>query len=204
MSHLGATRRRGLNSLIAVVLALSMTMFGALVSTASATHRNPHRLHDTAKHVTVMSFIYGKTAAGRKVRGVFIPRQFKNIGDRLYAQGRLKGKIIRPGKDRHFAKSGVRIPLRLVNGKSVIPSAARVCPVLNLVLGPLNLNLLGLKVHLNRVVLNITAESGAGQLLGNLLCAVAGLLDGGPLSGVLTQLQGLLNRILAILAPLRA
>ena len=71
-------------------------------------------------------------------------------------------------------------------------------------LGPLNLNILGLEVDLNRVVLKVIANSGAGQLLGNLLCAVAGLLDGGPLGGLLTQLQGLLNRILAIVGPLRA
>ena len=76
--------------------------------------------------------------------------------------------------------------------------------MLNLVLGPVDLNLLGLQVHLNQVVLNVVAQSGAGQLLGNLLCAVAGLLDPGPLSGLLTQLQGLLNQILGALGGLRA
>jgi hypothetical protein len=66
------------------------------------------------------------------------------------------------------------------------------------VLGPLDLNLLGLVVHLDRVVLTIVAVSGAGNLLGNLLCAVAGLLDG---TGLLNALQiiNLLNRILAVL-----
>jgi hypothetical protein len=43
-------------------------------------------------------------------------------------------------------------------------------------------------VHLNQVC---TAVPGAGDLLGNLLCAVAGLLDGGPLAG----LADLLNQI---------
>ncbi len=70
------------------------------------------------------------------------------------------------------------------------------CDILNLVLGPLDLNLLGLEVHLNRVVLNIVAVSGTGNLLGNLLCAVAGLLDNG---GVLRQISQILNSILAIL-----
>jgi hypothetical protein len=70
---------------------------------------------------------------------------------------------------------------------------AATCDILNLVLGPLHLDLLGLVVDLNQVVLNITAESGAGNLLGNLLCSVTGLLDspGG--------LARLLNQILAIL-----
>ena len=67
--------------------------------------------------------------------------------------------------------------------------------MLNLVLAPLDLNVLGLQVHLNRVVLNVIAQTGAGQLLGNLLCFVAGLLDGGtPLSGLLGRVTGLLNR----------
>ena len=77
--------------------------------------------------------------------------------------------------------------------------------MLNLVLGPLDLNVLGLQVHLNQVVLNIIAQTGASQLLGNLLCAVAGLLDpGGPLSGLLGQLSTLLNQILGALGTLRA
>ena len=70
--------------------------------------------------------------------------------------------------------------------------------MLNLVLGPLDLNLLGLEVHLSRVVLNIVAVTGANNLLGNLLCAVTGLLDG---TGLLNELRlaNVLNRILAIL-----
>jgi len=68
--------------------------------------------------------------------------------------------------------------------------------VLHLVLGPLNLNLLGLVITLNQVNLNINAVPGAGALLGNLLCAVAGLLDAG---GALTQISQLLNQILGIL-----
>ncbi len=76
---------------------------------------------------------------------------------------------------------------------------AATCDILHLNLGPLDLNLLGLVVHLDKVVLDIVAQSGAGALLGNLLCAVAGLLDGPGLGGLLGQLSGLLNQILGIL-----
>jgi hypothetical protein len=63
-------------------------------------------------------------------------------------------------------------------------------------LGPLDLNLLGLMVHLNQVVLDITAVPGAGNLLGNLLCAVAGLLDqGGPLQGLINLLNQILGQL---------
>jgi hypothetical protein len=51
-------------------------------------------------------------------------------------------------------------------------------------------------VHLDKVVLDITAQSGPGNLLGNLLCAVANLLNGG---GPLQQIANLLNQILNLL-----
>ena len=79
--------------------------------------------------------------------------------------------------------------------------SAASCDILNLVLGPLDLNLLGLEVHLNQVVLDIVGTTGAGNLLGNLLCAVAGLLDGGAALG---QIAALLNQILGILNGLGA
>jgi hypothetical protein len=96
----------------------------------------------------------------------------------------------------------VRFPVKLPNGGGAAgtstTSAAAACPILDLVLGPLDLDLLGLQIHLNRVVLDITAQSGPGKLLGNLLCAVAGLLDGTPaLSNVLGVVRDLLNAILA-------
>lgn len=55
--------------------------------------------------------------------------------------------------------------------------ATGTCQVLDLTLGALNLDLLGLVVDLNQVHLTITEQQGRGNLIGNLLCAVAGLLD---------------------------
>ena len=73
------------------------------------------------------------------------------------------------------------------------------CDILNLVLGPLHLDLLGLVIDLNQVILNITAQSGAGNLLGNLLCAITGLLNAGTLG---QQLVNLLNQLVGVLAGL--
>jgi len=70
------------------------------------------------------------------------------------------------------------------------------CRILTLDLGPLDLNLLGLRVQLNDIHLRITAEPGPGNLLGNLLCAIAHLLDQ---NGQLDQITGLLNRIIDLL-----
>lgn len=48
-----------------------------------------------------------------------------------------------------------------------------VCPILDLVLGPLHLDLLGLIVDLNQVHLSITADPNGG-VLGSLFCSLAG------------------------------
>jgi hypothetical protein len=48
-------------------------------------------------------------------------------------------------------------------------SASGTCQILTLTLGPLHLDVLGLVVDLNQVVLTITAQQGPGNLLGNLL-----------------------------------
>lgn len=70
------------------------------------------------------------------------------------------------------------------------------CDILDLDIGPIHLDLLGLVVDLSAIHLDITAVSGPGNLLGNLLCALAGLLDpGGFLIGLLDALTALLEQI---------
>jgi hypothetical protein len=82
----------------------------------------------------------------------------------------------------------------VTNFTTTLLGATGTCPILHLVLGPLDLNLLGVMVHLDQVVLDITAQSGPGNLLGNLLCAVAGLLDNpSGLANLLNQIFGLLK-----------
>jgi len=79
------------------------------------------------------------------------------------------------------------------------------CQILDLDIGAIHLDLLGLVVDLAPIHLDITAQQGPGNLLGNLLCALAGLLDpntGGALGGLLTAIQNLLNQINAILGGL--
>ena len=77
-----------------------------------------------------------------------------------------------------------------------ITAASGTCSILHLTLGPLDLNLLGLVVHLDEVVLDISAQPGPGNLLGNLLCGVANLLNGG---GPLSALVNALNHLLTVL-----
>jgi len=70
------------------------------------------------------------------------------------------------------------------------------CQILHLHTGQIDLSLLGLNVTLAPIDLLITATAAPGNLLGNLLCAVAHLLDsGGPLANLLGGLTNLLNQI---------
>jgi hypothetical protein len=81
--------------------------------------------------------------------------------------------------------------LQTVSAPVAVTQAA--CDILHLDLGPLHLTLLGLNIDLSEIVLNITAQPGPGNLLGNLLCSVAGLLDNpNGLARLLNQLLGLL------------
>jgi hypothetical protein len=73
------------------------------------------------------------------------------------------------------------------------------CEILDLDIGPIHLDVLGLVVDLSAIHLDIVAESGSGNLLGNLLCALAGLLNGPNLGGLLGAIQNLLDQINAIL-----
>jgi hypothetical protein len=74
------------------------------------------------------------------------------------------------------------------------------CEILNLTIGPIFLDLLGLVVETDVIHLEIRAEQGPGNLLGNLLCAVAGLLD--PGQPLVDQVIGLLNQIIGLLSNL--
>jgi len=88
---------------------------------------------------------------------------------------------------------------------SVDHVTAPAVPILDLQLGPIHLDLLGLKVDTSKICLNIGAQPGPGNLLGNLLGDVANLLNGGtPLGNILgglsaTNLSTLLNGITGLL-----
>jgi hypothetical protein len=142
-------------------------------------------------------------AAGQPFTGMYDIYGFTSRGNRVFAYGVLSGV---PGRE----PTAVEIPVDLKNsGGGAARSAGNIsiqqagtCDILHLTLGPLDLNLLGLMVHLDQVVLNIDAQQGPGNLLGNLLCAVVGLLDGLDLNALLTNLlTNLLNGLLGSLFP---
>ncbi len=73
---------------------------------------------------------------------------------------------------RHHANHVLRFTAYLAPTTTTSPAANAICPVLNLIVGPLDLQLLGLQVDLNRVHLVVTADRGGGAL-GVLFCKLS-------------------------------
>ena len=119
--------------------------------------------------------------------GQFTLQSFQFVNGQLSAVGQLSGTLTN-------TVTGVT---QTVNQVVTLPigQATGTCTILHLVIGPIDLNLLGLMVHTNQIVIDITAQSGPGNLLGNLLCGVAHLLDS---NGALTAVANLLNNVLGL------
>lgn len=81
---------------------------------------------------------------------------------------RLTAAVHKSGLSTSDKLLGFRVPM---TAQQQTASGA-VCPILDLVLGPLHLNLLGLIVDLNQVHLTVTADPNGG-VLGSLFCSLA-------------------------------
>ena len=193
-----------LAAVAACVVALATAPAGSSVPQAAPRALTATTAESTAG--TYTSRVVGSFGRAGTVRGHFVPvRSFVRSGV-VVVQGELTGTARRGDGSlvgrfhRHDVTLPVKAPGGHLHAAATTASAAATCSILRLVLGPLDLNLLGLKVHLDRVVLDITAQSGSGNLLGNLLCAVAHLLDNtSPTLADLLRLSNLLNRIIGIL-----
>ena len=87
-----------------------------------------------------------------------------------------------------------------IPGIAAAPSPSHTVPagttnVLSLNVAPINLNLLGLVLQTDQIQVNADAQSGGGDLLGNLLTDLLNTLDGTPTN--LTALNGEVNNLLA-------
>ena len=202
MSQLRTSRAAHLSALaVSAFLGLALTMMmGGFASTAQAGSASAAALAEpvaTTPAGTLTAPITGMTADEDAVTGTFTPLQFSKKNGKIFVRGVIDGTITDAATQTSRTFTVIR-KTRVVsmNGTPATARAAMAqCEVLDLVLAPLRLDLLGLVVNLDKIDLNITAVSGPGNLLGNLLCSVVGLLDGG-LEGLLGRVVNLLNRIL--------
>ena len=152
--------------------------------------------------------ISGKSTKGNKqFSGTYTIERFIAKGGKLYSVGTVKGKL----GSKRVTKENVRLPATVANASSAARASqvpplplpplppGNPCAILALDLGPINLNLLGLVVRTNQIQLRIDAVQAPGNLLGNLLCGITGILDPGALANTpLGQLAQILNALLAL------
>ena len=198
------TKSRAPLGVLAGALALAMMFLIAGAPAATAAGSDTASRGTVAKTVNgkMTSSIVGQASDGSKVTGTFTPLRFVKKDGKQQVKGVVDGVVTHADGTKETFTALRTLTVKKINGQllsGLITRSAKAmtsCDILHLVLGPLDLDLLGLQVHLSKVILDIVAVTGAGNLLGNLLCAITGLLDGGPLAGLLAQLNDLLGQIL--------
>ena len=171
-------------------LACALLLGGVGTAAAATTPTQP-----LAKKIPVT----GAAKNGKKFKGTFSIDRFTKRGGKIFAVGTMKGTF-----KHQRVKRQVAVPVRNPSVASMasgaqLPPIPNACQILNLQLGPINLNLLGLVVRTNRINVRIDAVPGPGNLLGNLLCGITNALNPGSLSGTpLGQLTDILNALLAL------
>jgi hypothetical protein len=150
----------------------------------------------------------GTAKGGKQFTGKYTIERFISKGGKIYSVGTVTGKL----GAKKVTKDNVRLPATVANSSapakaSQVPPlplpplpAGNACSILSLDLGPINLNLLGLVVRTNQIQLRIDAVQGPGNLLGNLLCGITGILNpsGAIANTPLGQLAQILNALLAL------
>ena len=108
--------------------------------------------------------------------------------DRLRISGILAGTATPGGATTERVRQEFRTQLS-------VSQQRRECEILDLDIGRIHLDLLGLVVNIEPIHINVTAVPGAGNLLGNLLCALVGLLDNLNGPDLANFLDGLLGAL---------
>jgi hypothetical protein len=150
--------------------------------------------------VTVNAQVSGgksaQAAEGRRLATKLTITRFEARRGNLWAVGKLVFSI----SDRSFSRTfRSRAEVRTVAHAAQIPPTPNACTILSLTLQPLDLNLLGLRIRTSRIDILIEGVRGPNNLLGNLLCALTGLLNPPGASQLTTgETAQVLNAILAL------
>ena len=144
--------------------------------------------------------VTGSAKGGGKVTGTFTVKQFVASGDPANPIAAVGTLVLTTASGKQLGATQATMPVTLKSGTAASGISAQqlTCEILELTLGPLDLNLLGLEIHLDTVHLTIDANP-LGGLLGQLLCAIANLLSLGDILSILDQLLDLLNQLLDLL-----
>ena len=204
---------------LGLAAALVALVAGGTVATASAVAAQGGAPNANTVPALHRVPVQGVGKGGKQFKGTYAIQRFAVKGDKVVAIGIVTGTF----KNRHVSRSNVMFPAKLVapgntktSSKSTRQSTGGTCTILHLVLGPINLSLLGLNVNLGGgiitpgqqaeepITLNVTGTQGGG-LLGNLLCGLDNAIGGsGGTAGILGQLSTQLQQLAQTLTSLVA
>jgi hypothetical protein len=220
--------RRDLSTVAAPAALLGLLAMAPAAS-ASAASKGPD---DKGKGKPLELPVTGTLNNGQQFQGSMTNLQFSFTNGHLLLSGVLNGKGKGNGHDTDIKKQAFSNVVATLSGGTfasafeadaedcgcaaddgatffagpMAQATTPSCQILHLTLGPLTLNLLGLVLTIpNPIIIDLTAIPGGGNLLGNLLCALAHLLDSGLLStllgsllsgALLTAFQGFLTAFL--------
>ena len=181
--------------LLAAIAALAVMLIGGAGPAAAQTSGTP--LTKTVK-------LTGKATGGKKFNGTYTIQRFATKGGKVYAVGKVKGRL----KGKRVTKRNVFAPVSIARQGAQasqvppppIPPSPNACQILRLDVGPIFLDLLGLRVRTLPINALIEGVRGPGNLLGNLLCAITGILDPQAATPATPSvLSQVLNALLALL-----
>jgi hypothetical protein len=164
---------------------LMLAMVFSYISPANATE--PGATVNVLKNIPVTGVAGAENFTGKLTISDFSLAPDNSLLVSGVLQGKVNGKPVK--------QIFTNIPATLLPGteSAALQVSQASCQILFLDIGPIFLDILGLQLDLSRIVLDLTAVAGPGNLLGNLLCALVGILD--P-TNVLTNLQGILQSLL--------
>jgi hypothetical protein len=186
-------------------MAVSALTMGVLLLGAGATRADPGGKKGQAASLQLP--ITGTVAGGGTFAGTLSVLKFVVRDGQVAAIGMVRGTATSAaGTPLGTALVGpLTLPVQVGPGATLAPTAAApvaaaTCPVLHIDIGAVNLNVLGLQVTTQPVVLDISGDSAG--VLGNLVCTVLDTLNNVVnLVGLLNQILGLLTGLLGALIP---
>ena len=123
-------------------------MLSVMLAAIIALHQPPLQLHRRKEHHRGRRRLFGHRDGGDStIAGTFDVQRFANRKGALVAIGNFVGTVTNPTTGAQTVVAPLALP---VNTQATTAT----CAILPLVLGPLDLNLLGLRVQLNQVVLD--------------------------------------------------
>jgi hypothetical protein len=154
----------------------TVAVLGLVLLASSCSEPNPTSVEPVAPSLAQASVhhrdllsnlvVNGTLATGGFFEGVLSITEFAFEEERLLASGTLT-----------YGAEGVEITQEFSRVAASLSSSGGGCRILSADLGPIFLDVLGLEVDLLPVELELRAQPGPENLLGNLLCAVATLLE---------------------------